>query len=273
MKKIIFLTLMLLVLTVVLTGTSQADALMAHWKLDADGSDGVTLDPNDDTGNGYDGINNGAVLGTGIIDGAGDFVKGAEGADSAGSDFIDLTSHMGSIGALTQGTVTAWVKTTFPGDGALTVISAGGVGEGGLFLFSGELFWRERDTYGTYVGGSVSAAYPTDGEWHLVGLTVDPSGNGRLYIDGVAVDTGTGLNFFGDMNSAAKVSLLIGSMSRDNSVYYWQFGGLMDDMRVYDYDISIPQMEQLYVDVVGTQISLQPVDFNVFPDVGDSAIL
>jgi hypothetical protein len=113
LRRMVMKTRMLLLmlgLAVVLTGTSQvAEAsLVAHWKLDDVGE----TEPNaiDSSGNDYHGTVYGPNEITGIIDEAFDFV-------SAESDYVDLTAHVGTLGALTQGTITAWVKD--PGAGNL----------------------------------------------------------------------------------------------------------------------------------------------------------
>ncbi|MDR4471017.1 MAG: DUF4347 domain-containing protein, partial [Nitrospira sp.] len=148
--------------------------LLGQWTFDANATDS--------SGNSNDGtLTNGAsidtttstnIVGTGklSLDGV--------------NDYVDLTAHLTDFSGLTQGTISAWVKTTSTSgvifsSNDIADTSSGTV----LWINSGKLGFAVYENNTALLDVTTTASI-NDGNWHLVTVTNGTSGN-TLYIDGV----------------------------------------------------------------------------------------
>jgi len=163
-----------------------------------------------------------------------------------------------------QMTVSAWVKVPdtndIDGDGQGIVSKR--VGD----QFDWALYVRGGDGShpgGNYVrftswnGGDLWAGPDAVGEdWVYVTATVDSAGAGRLYVNGVAqaVDDEW---FYGPNEDA---DILIGKGNPDQYV----FPGLIDDVKIYNYERDNFEVAADYTDVAGGSVCAyeSPVDYN-----------
>jgi O-glycosyl hydrolase len=161
----------------------------------------------------------------------------------------DFSEPAGSNGEFS---VTAWVN----GDGSAQTLNAGIVARGYL---GGEEMTLDEGANGTdlrfEVGnatGTASAATSTinlqaDTGWHfLAGVCDEANGNVLFYLDGVlvgqaAIPVGSGIT------NASSVPLSIGARATSaTSGNNLQFVGKMNDVAIYNYALSVSQVDQLY---------------------------
>ncbi|MBK8278313.1 MAG: DUF4347 domain-containing protein [Nitrospira sp.] len=211
--------------------------LLGQWTFDANA--------NDSSGNNYNGtLTNGAAIDTT----ASTNIVGVGNLSLDGvNDYVDLTPNLANFSTLTQGTISAWVKTTSTSgvifaSNDIADASSGTV----LWINSGRLGFAvyENNTALLDVMTTVSI---NDGNWHLVTVTNGTSGN-RLYIDGVQAgvtyNTGSSATdrFFDDVTG--KDTLDIGRDQRSGGSTY--FNGTIDDVRVYNRVLTGGDIAQLY---------------------------
>ncbi|MEI6191287.1 MAG: LamG-like jellyroll fold domain-containing protein [bacterium] len=79
---------------------------------------------------------------------------------------------------------------------------------------------------------------PGPGVWQHIVITVDASGNGKIYVDGINVTSATGQNKPQKINS----TVLIGKQQPSNSYYK----GNLDDLRIYNRALTQSEVTQLY---------------------------
>ena len=233
--------------TVALSATGQQNwqqvldittGLKGHWKFDANAADS--------SGNNY----NGTLTGNAAIDtNAGTNKVGAGKLTLDGTlDYVDLTTHRASFTSLSQGTISAWVKTATTGEGY--IVSADNTSYDraytSLFVYQNKLnFWVANQ--GTYVLQAQTTVSVNDNNWHHVAVTVDGSGN-KLYIDGIekAVTYSTGSasmrSFFSDVTGIDFMSI---GIDKDNTGLSGSMNGLLDDVRIYDRALTAGDISQL----------------------------
>ncbi len=200
--------------------------LVAWWKLD----EGFGTTAADYSGHGHHGTTQGDTLRVDGYDG------GALQFDGTG-DYVNIDGYKGIVGAHAR-TVTAWVKTTSTATGEI-------VGWGPnvasqkmeLRIDVGRLRCEHQ---GGNVQGSTNL---TDGGWHHVAVTI--SGNAtvsypevKLYLDGVDDTIPTT-----DPDAFATVAgndVRIGSRPSNNDRF---FAGLIDDVRIYDKELTPQELE------------------------------
>ena len=85
-----------------------------------------------------------------------------------------------------------------------------------------------------------SSATITDTQWHLIGCTISRAGNGQIYIDGMPNGSAVAM---GSDAMATTTALRIGTRSYTSANY---FHGLIDDVRIYNYVLTQPQINTLY---------------------------
>jgi hypothetical protein len=248
--------------------TLHADAvLIAHWTMDSAHISGTTV--NDIVG----GLNGTAMNGpTGAAGVLGEAIVLAGGDNNSNSQYINLAAHVGTIGALTQGTIAAWVRPdpylpTTPVHDVYSIftVSNGSVGTGETRFYvdntatanRGKLVYGRRSaTANAAVDGSLfsaSSANLFDGNWHHVAATVDGSGLLTLYIDGVN-EGNSGADTIGFLNIISANSAAIGR-NRDNtapatpleSAGQWFYDGAIDDVRLYSHALTGAEIAALAV--------------------------
>lgn len=157
---------------------------------------------------------------------------GALGFDGAG--FIDLgTWDANGVGALT---VAAWVRPTTTA-GNQRVLAKDRLGTPGAFILRWQANWQAWvfQVYdvaaGTWRNARFDGTSLHDGDWHhLAGILDAGSGEVRLWVNGVAVDTQPFTA--AALNDADGERLVVGAAS-DTTSAGEPFHGALDDVRVY----------------------------------------
>ncbi len=204
---------------------------------------------NDSSGNNYDGtLNNGAYIGTNPA--TNQIGPGKLNLDGV-NDYVDLSPHINNFQDLTQGTISAWVKTTTT-DGTIFAVSDSGDTNSSalIYLFEGKLAFSVSEGHrNEYLLDVVTQANINDNAWHHVAVAVGPTGN-RLFIDGVQA---TSLTYYdgnpGRSDFFSNVSRLdtmtIGANWYDSNLSLVA-DGLLDDVRVYDRALSNSDIDELF---------------------------
>jgi len=251
--------------------TAFADSnLIAHWKFD----EGAGTTAGDPSGNSNDGIISGATWTTGQIEDALDF----DGLDDRVS--VPDNSSLDVSGAIT---VSAWVKVDV-NSGKLTIlaktIGGGYYSAGGFFLAFRDdtgysdgtfrlIFGKANSTSGSG-GGNYGTNTSWDrvvsetntwetGAWYHVAATWDGTTNSesmKMYINGLLNAT----HAAGQATMLTnKYPLQIGRILYEEP---WnQFDGKIDDVRIYNRDLSAGEIEKIYKDGIGSKaFSPDPFD-------------
>ena len=215
-----------------LSASSQFATLVAHWTFDNDATDV--------TGNGHQGVVNGAVP--------------AEGRFGGSLAFDGVDDHVRIPGAPLLSTVTAsahsmaaWVFLAEDTQGAFKFIidaaepSAGGIlgDQRGLRLDDGYVVFKWVTTSGSHHAFSNAPLEP--GEWHHLVGTFDGI-QGALYVNGVLHDT---QDSTGTPNEARIWN--IGDISAGGTGT-GHFPGRIDDVRVYSAALTPQEVVRLYSD-------------------------
>ena len=198
---------------------------------------------NDDSGNGYNGSENGDVA----------LSSDRNGLANEAYEFIDSNNSRISLGTaidvanLSEVSVSAWVKldqTSLPsGDGNHQTILGQGNSTGSASQYP---FWL------WIPGGSSSLALSRNGttyystaslttNWHQVVLTIDDTNLARFYVDGIEVDNGSVA-----VPGGALYNLAIGNLGDYIDVKGNTFNGKIDDLRIYSRDLSATEVTELY---------------------------
>ena len=224
------------------------DNILAYWKLDNDGSGGVSLV--DSTGNGHTLTNNNNVaLGTGKIKGCGDWGTNA--------DVLDAGTTFG----LNEFTISAWVK--FTASNAYRVIASEWDGTSGWSFFFG---FDPDGKLGTAVTPNLEGLYSSssigDGNWHFVAMSYVPT-TGKLtqYVDGIVSAETT----YGEANlSASSANLTIGANTPQG---VGGFNGNIDEVGIWNRALSAVEVTELYNGGAGISYPfVPPLYFNAAVD-------
>ncbi|MHB9071578.1 MAG: GDSL-type esterase/lipase family protein [Sedimentisphaerales bacterium] len=201
----------------------NVERLAAHWKLDE--SDGLIA--SDSTGN-----HPGTLYGNPVWQPTG-------GNDDAGAllfdgtnDYIEIIGYKGVTDSKpsTPRTCTAWIK------GAGDIISWGTAATGKKWLFrTGTAGKLQLDVGNCSITGTKNVA---DGQWHHIAVVSfgDKTDYVRFYVDG-AEDTISSFTSM-DINTAPDNNVKLG-YSGSGGTY---FSGLLDDVRVYDRFLGVPEI-------------------------------
>lgn len=244
--------------------SAAVTSLLAHWTMDSADITGVTVR---DIAGGYHGTAmNGPASSPGV---RGEAIVFAGGDNNSNSQYINLAAHIGTISALTQGTLAAWVKPdpylpTSPIHDVYSIftVSNGSIGTGEMRFYvnntndanRGKLVYGRRSaTANAAVDGSImsSSANLFDGNWHHVAATVSSAGLVTLYIDGIHQGS-SGADTIGFLNIIGANSAAIGR-NRDNTAPatplevagQWFFDGAMDDVRLYSAPLTAAEVAAL----------------------------
>ncbi|MCH1510442.1 MAG: LamG domain-containing protein [Akkermansiaceae bacterium] len=232
------------------------DGLYLYYNFDGSSITGDVID--DLAGNEagpFDGTkaNGGPTEVSGLFGEAAEFLGGGNG-DMA--QYVDLNAHAAALGALSEGSISAWVKV--PSDALLTDVltifamsddldgsseSRFWVSNGGGFG-TGTLAYGVRNdaaNQGTFNSGAISPLL--DGEWHHVATTfVEGSSTATLYIDGDAVGSASSV-FFAGVDGANAASI---GRNSDSSGSQWFFDGSMDDFAIWDRPLNALEIAHIY---------------------------
>ena len=166
-------------------------------------------------------------------------------------------------GGLDEGTILCWVKPTTSGtillnynDGAttgfgLSLVANSGTADARLDI-RGEGPLGEYQVIGTAQGRPNRPDWDIfDGAWHLIAVTWNTGGNLVLYVDGQQVSSVAAAT--PDRYLAWQRGVLLGTSrtaaTRDVLANF--FGGAVDNLRVYNYEIEANAIAQEYVDLTG----------------------
>ena len=204
------------------------DNILAYWKLDNDGSGGVSLV--DSTGNGYTLTNPYPVnLGTGIIGGDAVFTG------TSGEYLGPVT-----LGVQNSYSVGIWLKWSgaFSGGHQIFYSSASELGIQAFFDEpSGTIH------FANYGNGPVEfdtgINIPTDGNWHYYVITQDGSGNFTFYLDSTSVYTNT----FTPGSTLGGYITGLGAESNDLSQ---TFNGQIDEVGTWSRALSPTEVNNLW---------------------------
>ena len=207
--------------------------LMGYWSFD----DGTGAD-NSGSGNPGTLINNpGSVSG-----------KIGQALSFNGSQYVNVGNVLNpGSGDLS---VFAWVKTTQAGGFNMIVSkrdSSGG-SNSGYQLFqnsSGAPSFTFGNGNSNRVRVDSSGPRINDGNWHLVGVVYTRSGNGVLYVDGVAASNGSGSIISQSGMVSNSVPLRFGTENQSsNSIFAWS--GVIDEVRIYNRALSAQEILDIY---------------------------
>jgi len=202
---------------------------LAHWPMDGTGQDIV---------NSHNGTpTNGAAFST----------ESKIGTQSLSLDGIDDHLHLVDFGtgfmhdAFSTRSLTMWIKPDIL-TGTLTLFDEGGNGRGfAIRIKDGDLEGGIRNG-GASTQTLISAAYPTDGNWHHLGMVFNSSVF-QLYIDGLNVAQATAAySSIGDHTDPGGIGLSLNTDALGAPETRWYYDGLIDDVKLFDQALDAAQM-------------------------------
>jgi len=219
-------------------GDSAPSGLAGLWSADGTTFDGYNTDGT---------LLGGATYAPGISGQAFSF----DGISGAFQDNSIYTPPSGRILYPFGATMEAWINTTHSSGTVMT--DGGGIDTQsgmGLFLQNGQLVAiGSKGTAGQFNFELTSPGTVNDGQWHLVAVTwngTTSAGGVTLYVDGVAVATGTALATLGNLvsgNNGASSLLYFGGDPNLPLPYY---KGLIDEVGVYSAALSASDVATIY---------------------------
>lgn len=228
------------------------ERMLAQYRFENNLNDSVTIDPHNGTGvNGPTFVSADKAEGSYALslNGTSQYVS----LGTTGYPKAVMTYANGIGGAMDVGSVLCWVKATKEGailgnadpNGVVTLqIEAGG-----------DASMTVRGTNSALVGYASAEPAPyydliNDGNWHLVAATWNQNDAMHMYVDTVRVDANADPASFVGWQYAG----LIGA-NRANDLDYSVpasfFGGLLDNLRIYNYVVTSETIAQEYYDKTG----------------------
>ncbi len=234
-------------------GTGHADPILI-WTFD----EGVGGTVSDESGNGHEGVINGALWEAGGFNGKGfalSFEGGTTVEDAAGGDYLN---------GLSATTVAIWIKSNETGSdrGFLTGVTPAG---------QDRVFTMRYDSSGASFGGTnlVKMGIQSTGgdqqiessgnlqttEWQHVAMTWEDGGEIRFYVNGVE-DEVSGRNTPNNTGTISEVeTLIIGKGGKDASNGW---NGLIDEVRIFDTVLTAEEIQAVMLGV-GGELASNPV--------------
>ena len=230
--------------------TGGADPIVI-WTFD-EGAGNVVLDK---SGNGHDGVINGALWEAGGFNGKGfalSFEGGTTVEDATGGDYLN---------GLSATTVAIWIKSNETGSdrGFLTGVPPAG---------QDRVFTMRYDSAGASYGGTnlIKMGIQSTGgdqqiesssnlqttEWQHVAMTWEDGGEIRFYVNGVE-DEVSGRNTPNNTGTTSEItSLIIGKGGKDASNGW---NGLIDEVRIFDTALTAEEIQAVMLGVGGESAS------------------
>ena len=203
---------------------SLTDGLVAYYPFDGDVKDyALNNDGEDNTSAGY-------------IDGrVGDKAKEFDGIDDA--IYINDKSVLGNLGSSSEDdfTYSMWIKTS--GGSGTRFISDRISGTSGNRRC--ELGLNNDGTVDYNWGSFEGSTVVNDGNWHQI-ILVSRNGNLYGYVDG-SID-GNGAR----PSNVSNTEIYVGAHLNDDGSLSGYFPGQIDDLRIYDHALSLPEIKALY---------------------------
>ena len=176
--------------------------------------------------------------------------------------YLGGTSSPAYVPTTSAWSVAAWVRCS-TGSGFESVVSwyrCGanpncGNGDAACYILgilNGDPYWDVRDDAGNDYGLTLSNDPVLDGKWHLLVGTMNPvPGRVHFYLDGALADSAAGP--LGTLSSGGfGIPLQVGRLFRNgwaSPAYY--FGGDVDEVRIYNEELTAAAVAQLYGQTVG----------------------
>lgn len=214
---------------------------VAYWKLD-DCSGSTAYDSSGNSINGTVVIGgSGSQTSAGTCTTSGAWYNGRTGKYQSSLNFDGTDDYVNLSGSSTELQITgaisisSWVKTSSSGSYQVVVDDLG------ADTFTSWSQWLDGSgKVGWYSGGGwlTSTDAVNDGSWHHIVTTVDSSDTLKFYIDGVLDSTYSSV----DSRSATSDDKAIGRRSDSNT---YNFTGQIDDVRIYNYDLSANQVKKI----------------------------
>ncbi len=236
---------MIFVVSLLLLSISSANPV-AWWKFDE--SPGSTT-AQDSSVNGHDGtLTN--------MDPAGDWVTGRMNGAldfDGGNDHVLVTGYKGIIGSNPR-TITAWIKTS--NTSSIQAITSWGNNSNSagkqwtFYLENGKLAVK------VWSGKIIASTLVADGDWHHVACALASGGSlddTQFFIDGYEDGIGSPGDQVINTESNADVSVGAAVNTSPGSGRRYFFNGLIDDVRIYDSNLSQPEILQISAGGIVTQ--------------------
>ncbi|ARN56179.1 LamG-like jellyroll fold domain-containing protein [Sedimentisphaera salicampi] len=243
MRKI----LIVLILGCLISAGAQA-GLIAHWAMDeaAGASEAV-----DSVGN-ANAAPSSASNGTDPASGAqGRFGKAWE-FDGSNDNHLNVAPPDQAVFTtlgFTGFSYSGWVKVSDGMSDTIFSISdaAAGSEEAALRVVSGNLNFLGRHNSNDNVDISGGASLMDD-EWHHVAVSSSGQTGTLLYLDGSEVASSSfGVDIDTFTTNDGNVAVNFGANNDNGSGLQWEYGGLIDEFRVYDHALSETEVENLAV--------------------------
>ena len=246
---------------------SMSNGLVAYYPFNGNA--------NDESGNGNNGTNNGAVP---TFD---RFNTPNSALSFDGNNNFVLVPSSSSLNVQNSITLSAWIKTDNPH--IIQDVNPGSIiakhetvqtRQYDLFFYSTNYdslhfdLVDQRDNFSSdeyfFATSTPSASYRNN-QWHMVVGTYDyNTGFSQIYLDGVLTST----RYLGQINlMKSNVPLTIGCYSEQNSNFRGFYQGIIDDIRIYDRSLSQQEIMMLYYEKEYVPISLTlitPIGGEVF---------
>ncbi len=205
-----------------------ADGLIGYWTFD-------------DAGSGTTAVNSAGSNSASLANGT-TWVEGKIGNGSLRFDGVDdyvNTGTFASLGSDTTKTISAWVNPSGSATGFIFAVprTFGATAGFGFLVENGK--WGAR--YWTSTSAALSSTVDaTAGQWALVTL-VQSGTTASLYVNGVSVATANNAGAFDSSLRATYIGAL-----NNNNVPSYPFSGKVDDVRIYDRDLSAGEIAEIY---------------------------
>jgi hypothetical protein len=271
MKNIIICTItILIVFSINAFAQVPAIGLVAYYPFSGNA--------NDISGNGYNGVVNGATL---ITDRFGN--TNSAYSFNGVSNYIDLSSYVSNLNFQQPATISSWIFTEFDTGMAIFALNGGGslvwaseiyIGNNVTGTLTNELvtFSQIDTTTDYYIAGftTTNRALLIGTGWHNIVLVCNDTLT-KLYLDNnlTSLTCNHGINngHYGNLTVAGYATL---GAENYNNGYHAFYHGLMDDIRIYNIALNAAQVDSLYHET-STSAEITPKDIDEIHIYSDPA--
>ena len=205
---------------------------------------------NDGLGSSGDGTNVGAT--TAIAGKVGSYAWEFDNTAHTTGDRVTL-GGTSTIGTLSTGTISAWIKNDAPSRAAQHMIfsasdSGDASSEFGWGVLSDQLYLIAREN-GSLIVPHFYAGTINSGTWYHAVITFDSTGT-EMFLDGQSVGTTSSVS----PSSVNNVDLITLGSNVDSSGAQWGFDGLIDEVSIWNRVLTDNEISVLYNSGTGTPI-------------------